>query len=104
LEQLRKEITDIEQKIKEIQRNPQSSSTTTTSSKSKSTKEKKSKKSKTVKINEPPPSSSEEESSLLNKVGETLGFIVATSISQRAYVLFGIAAIGIYMFGENASV
>ena len=103
MEQLRKEITDIEQKIKEIQRNPQSSSTTTTSSKLKSTKEKKSKKSKTVKINEPPPSS-EEESSLLNKVGETLGFIVATSISQRAYVLFGIAAIGIYMFGENASV
>ena len=103
MEQLRKEITDIEQKIKEIQRNPQSSSTTTTSSKSKSTKETKSKKSKTVKINEPPPSS-EEESSLLNKVGETLGFIVATSISQRAYVLFGIAAIGIYMFGENASV
>ena len=104
MEQLRKEISDIEQKIQEIQRNPQSSSTTTTtSSKSKSTKEKKSKKSKTVKINEPPPSS-EEESSLLNKVGEALGFIVATSISQRAYVLFGIAAIGIYMFGENASV
>lgn len=102
LEQLRQEITDIEQTIKEIRRKESSSSPTV--SKSKSTKDKKSKKSKTVKISEEPPSSFEVKPSLLNQVGEALGMVLATSIQQRAYVLFGIAAVGIYIYGDNASV